>query len=108
MSKKDLVDAVADACDLTKDKAGTAVDTIIDHIKATMKKGEEVRIPDFGTFKVAKREARDGRNPANGETIKIPASKVAKFSPAKGLKELLNPAGKAAPAAKAPAAKAKK
>ncbi len=91
MSKKDLVDAVADACDLTKDKAGAAVDSIIDHIRKTMKKGEEVRIPDFGTFKVTKRDAREGRNPANGETIQIPASKVAKFSAAKGLKELLNP-----------------
>ncbi len=55
-----------------------------------MKKGEDVRIPDFGTFKVAKRKAREGRNPATGETIQIPASIVPKFTPAKGLKDLLN------------------
>ena len=90
MSKKDLIDAVAEACELTKDKAGVAVEAVLNHIKATMKKGEEVRIPDFGTFKVAKRKAREGRNPATGATIKIPAAKVPKFTPSKGLKELLN------------------
>jgi DNA-binding protein HU-beta len=90
MSKKDLVDAVADACDLTKEKAGIAVDTMIDHIKKAMKKGDEVRVPDFGTFKVTKRKAREGRNPQTGAAIKIPASKVAKFTPSKGLKDLLN------------------
>ena len=90
MSKKDLVDAVAKGCELTKDKAGIAVDAVLEHIKAAMKNGEEVRIPDFGTFKVAKRAAREGRNPATGATIKIPASRVPKFSPAKGLKDLVN------------------
>jgi DNA-binding protein HU-beta len=90
MSKKDLIDAVAEACELTKDKAGVAVEAVLNHIKATMKKGEEVRIPDFGTFKVAKRKAREGRNPATGKTIQIPAAIVAKFAPAKGLKDLLN------------------
>ena len=65
-------------------------DQPVAEIKRAMKKGEEVRIPDFGTFKVAKRKARDGRNPATGATIKIPASKVPKFTPSKGLKELVN------------------
>ena len=90
MSKKDLIDAVATACELTKDKAGHAVDAVLAHIQASMKKGEDVRIPDFGTFKVAKRKAREGRNPSTGATIKIPASIVPKFAPAKKLKELLN------------------
>ena len=90
MSKKDLIDAVASEADLTKEKAGVAVEAVLDHIKASLKKGDEVRIPDFGTFKVSKRKAREGRNPATGETIKIPASKVAKFAPSKGLKDLLN------------------
>ena len=71
-------------------KAGHAVEAVLDHIKKSMKKGDEVRIPDFGTFKVAKRKAREGRNPATGATIKIPAAKVPKFTPSKGLKELLN------------------
>lgn len=90
MSKKDLVDAIAKECEITKEKAGAAVDAMLAHIKKSMKKGEEVRIPDFGTFKVTKRKAREGRNPATGATIKIPASKVAKFTPSKGLKDLLN------------------
>lgn len=90
MSKKDLIDAVAKEIEITKEKAGTAVDAVLDHIKKSLKKGEEVRIPDFGTFKVAKRKAREGRNPATGETIKIAASKVAKFTPSKGLKDMLN------------------
>ncbi len=90
MSKKDLIDAVAKECEITKDKATAALETVLAHIKAAMKNGEEVRIPDFGTFKVTKRKAREGRNPATGATIKIPASKVPKFTPSKGLKELVN------------------
>jgi DNA-binding protein HU-beta len=90
MSKKDLIDAVAKECDLTKEKAGVAVDAALAHIRNSLKNGEEVRIPDFGTFKVAKRKAREGRNPATGATIKIPASRVPKFSPSKGLKDALN------------------
>ena len=90
MSKKDLIDAVAKECELTKEKAGNAVEAILGHIKTARKNGDEVRLPDFGTFKVAKRNAREGRNPATGATIKIPASKVPKFTPSKGLKDALN------------------
>lgn len=90
MSKKDLIDAIAKECDLTKEKAGLALDAMLSHIKGAMKRGDEVRLPDFGTFKVAKRAAREGRNPLTGETIKIKATKVAKFTPSKGLKDLLN------------------
>jgi DNA-binding protein HU-beta len=90
MSKKELIDSVARECELTKEKATVVVDAVLAHIRASMKKGEEVRIPDFGTFKVAKRKAREGRNPATGETIKIAAAIVPKFTPAKGLKDALN------------------
>jgi DNA-binding protein HU-beta len=90
MSKKDLIDAVARECDLTKEKAGSVVDAVLDHIKSSLKGGGEVRIPDFGTFKVSDRKAREGRNPMTGKTIQIPASKVPKFTPAKGFKETLN------------------
>jgi DNA-binding protein HU-beta len=62
MSKKDLIDAVAKECELTKEKASVAVDAVLAHIRAAMKDGHEVRIPDFGTFKVAARKAREGRN----------------------------------------------
>ncbi|MFN0023690.1 MAG: HU family DNA-binding protein [Parvularculaceae bacterium] len=90
MSKKDLIDAVAKECELTKEKAGVAVDAALSHIRASLQGGHEVRLPDFGTFKVAARKAREGRNPATGATINIPASKVPKFTPAKGLKDALN------------------
>ncbi len=90
MSKKDLIDAVAKDCELTKEKAASAVDAVLAHIRNSMKNGAEVRIPDFGTFKVASRKEREGRNPATGAIIKIAASRVPKFTPSKGLKEALN------------------
>jgi DNA-binding protein HU-beta len=90
MSKQDLIDAVAEKCELTKEKARTAVDTVMESIAHSMKKGEDVRIPDFGTFKVAKRKAREGINPLTKAPIQIPASNVPKFTPAKKLKDLLN------------------
>lgn len=90
MSKQDLIDAVATRCELSKDKAKDAVDAVIAQISEAMRKGDDVRIPDFGTFKTSERKARDGRNPATGQTIKIPASRVPKFTPAKKLKEALN------------------
>ncbi len=90
MSKKDLIDAISRDCELTKDKATAVVDAVLAHIKSALKDGSEVRLPDFGTFKVSARKEREGRNPSTGATIKIPASKVAKFTPAKGLKDALN------------------
>ena len=90
MSKQDLIDAVADKCDMTKDKAKEAVDVMFHQIGASMKGGADVRVPDFGTFKVAKRKAREGRNPLTGKTIQIPAANVPKFTPAKKLKDALN------------------
>ncbi|MCU0955340.1 MAG: HU family DNA-binding protein [Hyphomicrobium sp.] len=90
MSKKDLIDAVSRDCELTKEKATTVVDAVLEHIKSALQGGSEVRLPDFGTFKVAARKEREGRNPSTGATIKIPASRVAKFTPAKGLKDALN------------------
>lgn len=90
MSKKDLIDTVAKELDLTKDRAGQVVDAVVDAVKAALKDGKEVRIPDFGTFKVADRAARKGRNPLTGKDMDIAASKAPKFTAAKGLKELLN------------------
>jgi DNA-binding protein HU-beta len=90
VSKQDLIDAVAEKCDLTKDKAKEAVEAVIHQIGQSMKSGTDIRIPDFGTFKVTKRKAREGRNPLTGKTIQIPAANVPKFTPAKKLKDLLN------------------
>ena len=90
MSKKDLIDAVASATDLTKEKAGVAVEAVIKHIQSTMKDGSEVRLPGFGTFKVTDRPERMARNPQTGQPMKLPAAKVPKFQASKALKEHLN------------------
>jgi DNA-binding protein HU-beta len=90
MSKKDLIDAVAIAAELSKEKASVAVDAMINHIEKTMKNGEEVRIPGFGTFKVANRAARKARNPQTGVEMMLKASRVPKFTASKNLREMLN------------------
>jgi DNA-binding protein HU-beta len=90
MSKKDLIDAVADATELPKDKAAVAVDAVIAHIEKSMKKGDEVRIPNFGTFKVANRAARKARNPQTGMEMMLKASRVPKFTASKNLRDSLN------------------
>jgi DNA-binding protein HU-beta len=91
MSKKEIIDAMADAAEITKDKAGAALDALTGYIEGTLKGGEEVNFAPLGKFKVAKRAAREGRNPMSGEKIKIPASNVPKFTPSKQLKDGLNP-----------------
>ncbi len=90
MSKRDLIDAVAEHAEITKEKAGVAVDAVISYIESTLSKGEDVSIPPLGKFKVTKRKARTGRNPSTGEEIKIPASNVPKFQPSKTLKDNVN------------------
>lgn len=90
MNKQDLAAAVADSTNLTKADASKAVDAIFDVITQTLKKGDDVRLAGFGTFRVAKRAARTGRNPQTGATINIPASKQPKFSAGKGLKDAVN------------------
>jgi len=90
MSKKDLIDAVAEATELPKEKATEAVDAVIAHIQKAMQSGGEVRLPGFGTFKVAQRKERTGRNPATKQEITIPASIVPKFQASKTLKDALN------------------
>jgi len=90
MSKKDLIDAVSEATELSKDKAGAAVEAVIKHIETTMKNGSEVRIPGFGTFKVSNRKARKARNPQTGVEMMLKASRVPKFQASKNLKDMLN------------------
>ena len=88
MKKDGLVDAVMkDAGIEVKKQALAAVDAMFDTIVKTLGRGEEVAITGFGTFKVTKRAARQGRNPATGETIQIAASTKPKFRAGKVLKE---------------------
>ncbi len=90
MNKQDLVSQVAENADISKQKAALAVDAVINAIKSSLKKGDDVRLVGFGTFTVAKRAATTGRNPRTGEPIKIPASKQPKFKAGKELKEAVN------------------
>ena len=82
---------MAEAAEITKDKAGAALDALTTYIESSLKGGDEVNFAPLGKFKVTKRAAREGRNPLSGEKIKIAASNVPKFTPSKHLKEGLNP-----------------
>jgi len=90
VNKSDLVDAIAKSADMPKAAAARALDATVDTIKKALKKGDTVSLVGFGTFKVGKRAARNGRNPRTGATIKIKAAKVPKFSAGKGLKDAVN------------------
>jgi DNA-binding protein HU-beta len=86
MNKSDLINEVAKIVD-TKKTAQEAVDCALSSITKSLKKGEDVVLTGFGTFKVVSRKARKGRNPYTGEEIKIKATKAPKFTPGKALKE---------------------
>jgi len=90
MNKSDLIEAIAISADISKAAAGRALDATVESIKKALKKGDTVSLVGFGTFKVGKRAARNGRNPRTGATIKIKAAKVPKFSAGKGLKDAVN------------------
>lgn len=87
MNKANLVDEVSGKVGITKKDAGNVVDPITRTITNTLKKGEKVTLVGFGTFQVMQRRARRGVNPQTRGTIQIPAKKVAKFRPGKGLRE---------------------
>ena len=88
MNKGDLVNEVAKVVK-TKKEAQAAIDCVISSITKALKKGQDVTLTGFGTFKVVKRKARKGRNPRTGEAIKIKASKAPKFVAGKTLKATL-------------------
>lgn len=90
MKKTDVVNAVADAADLSKADAGRALDAVINVITKALKSGDSVTLTGFGTFAVRKRAARQGRNPQTGATIKIKASKNPGFKAGKALKDAVN------------------
>ncbi len=89
MNKADLVNDVADVVS-SKKEAQAAVDRVFSSITKALGKGDSVTIVGFGTFKVADREARKGRNPQTGEAITIAARKAPKFVAGKALKDALN------------------
>ena len=90
MNKKQLVGKISSSMNLSKADAERTFDGITEIILNCLKVDEQVKIAGFGTYKVAKRKARIGRNPRTGESIQIAASQKVKFLPAKALKEMFN------------------
>ncbi|MEI8349507.1 MAG: HU family DNA-binding protein [Candidatus Omnitrophota bacterium] len=88
MNKAELVETVAKST-CTKKEAQTAVESVFDAIKGSLKKKDPVAISGFGTFKVKETKARMGRNPKTGEAIQIPAKKKVAFKASKELKSIL-------------------
>ena len=90
MNKKQLIAKIAASMNQSKADAERTFDGITNIILGCLKGDEQVKIAGFGTYKVAKRKARIGRNPRTGEQIQIAASQKVKFLPAKALKEMFN------------------
>ncbi len=90
MNKSELIDAIAEAANLTKADAGRALDGAVAAVTGALKAGDAVTLVGFGTFSVKERAARTGRNPQTGKEIKIKASKTPSFKAGKGLKDAVN------------------
>lgn len=90
MNKTELIEAMADAADISKAAAGRALEGMIDAITKAIKEGDTVSIVGFGTFTLRERAARAGRNPKTGETIQIAASKSPAFKAGKAFKDAVN------------------
>jgi DNA-binding protein HU-beta len=108
MNKTELIEHLAAKHTLTKAESGRIIETLLDAVVTTVKKGGVVSIPGFGSFKQHARAARTGVNPSTGDKIKIAAAKLPKFTPGAGFKAAVDPkaaARKAAKAAAKPAAK---
>jgi DNA-binding protein HU-beta len=90
MNKSELVNSIAESADISKAKAGLAVDAITSAITKALADGDQVTLVGFGTFSVRERAARKGRNPRSGEEIQIAAAKLPAFKAGKSLKEAVN------------------
>lgn len=90
MNKTELVAAIAEKSELSKKDSEKALKAFIDTVTDELKKGEKIQLVGFGTFEVAERPAREGRNPRTGETMPIAASKAPKFKAGKALKDMVN------------------
>ena len=89
MTKKELVNAIADKAGLSIKDANSALNSFVDAFGDAMKKGERIQLPGMDTFKVDTRSARVVRNPQTGAKLNVPAKKVVKFKAAPGLSDKL-------------------
>lgn len=90
MSKQQLVEKIAEKAGLTKADAARALDATMESVTEALEKGEKVSLVRFGTFATSKREAREGRNPRTGETVKIAARTAVTFKAGSKLKDAVN------------------
>ncbi len=90
MTKTEIVERIAKEIKVTKSTAAKAFEVVVGSVKDALQKGDKVSIVGFGTFSVATRKARKGRNPKTGQEIKIAAKKAPKFTAGKSLKETVN------------------
>jgi DNA-binding protein HU-beta len=89
MNKTDLIEEIADKANASKSEAQRFFDAFTDVVESALKKDEDIQITGFGKFYVQKREAREGINPQTKEKMKIPASKVPKFTAGNSLKDAI-------------------
>jgi DNA-binding protein HU-beta len=105
VNKSELVEAIAEQTGLTKADSERALSALIEIVQNSVRGGDKVTLPGFGSFSVTERKARTGRNPQTGASIKIAASKAPKFTAGSAFKNTVNSKGKVAKAAPAKAAK---
>jgi integration host factor subunit beta len=90
MIKADLINKLSKDMNITKQEAENGVNIFFDTLKEAIKRGEEIELRGFGSFRIRKRDPRSGRNPRTGERVKVPAKKVIYFKPSKILKQMIN------------------
>lgn len=90
MNKSNLIDAMAEDAGISKVAAKKSLDSFLENIQRTLQNGDRVSLVGFGSWSITRREAREGRNPQTGKTIKIPAKNVVKFKPGSDLQKSVN------------------
>lgn len=90
MNKTNLIDAMAEDAGVSKAAAKKALESFLEHVEGSLKKGDRVSLVGFGSWSVSKRAAREGRNPQTGKTIKIAAKNVVKFKAGSDLQKAVN------------------
>ncbi len=90
MNKTDLIDSMAENAGISKAAAKKALESFLENVEKSLKKGDRVSLVGFGSWSVSKRAAREGRNPQTGKTIKIAAKNVVKFKAGADLQKAVN------------------
>ncbi len=90
MTKAELIEKVSERVDLAKKDTEVIVNTVFDSIAAALSRNDKVELRGFGSFRMRKRNSREGRNPKTGDTVSIPAKKIPFFKPGKELRELVD------------------